>query len=193
MSISALNIPNGNSIYCQNLTVAPFLTGASSTITTSTTASTSSSTGALIVSGGMAVKGSEYIGGSLFLPSTGGTATALTYFEELAFSYAFTGAYVGQITGKIVRLNDIVWIYFDGVSGTASADTIHATASVIPARFIPQNSAYCSCLVMSNSTMVNGTVLIQNDGNIIFYVGTASNFSASGNDGVMKSAISYKI
>lgn len=102
------------------------------------------------------------------LPTSGGTATTLDYYEEWTGTVTLSGGFAANPTGTayIVRIGTFVYMDFGSASLTASANsstsnvnfTFSNSGSNIPTRFAPTTSQFCAgCVtVYDNSTVVTG-------------------------------------
>jgi len=149
--------------------------------------------------------------GTLLLPTTGGTATNLSYYEEYTAAFGFTGPWGGGATTytrnvNITRVGRIVTLRIDGINQTQNlAASILMTGS-LPARFVPTattDSTFFDFQVtlLDNGNIVNGDLQMSNTGGIrIFmmkYTGTApftyTNSTGTGNCGFNNLNISYSV
>jgi len=80
-------------------------------------------------------------GGSLYLPTVGGTPTALNYYEEASpISVTWNwGANTTSANVTFIRIGNIVTANFAQIQwvGISGASTISSNASTIPTRFLP--------------------------------------------------------
>ena len=141
--------------------------------------------GAIIVTG--AISCGTISPQNILLPTTGGTATALNYYEEATTSIALApsigGAYVYNGNVYIIRIGKIITIRIPSFSGnTLGGYMIAAAASGIPLRFRPtQNVVFGIPIMMSDGTSgINqnnpGQLVIYSSGEIRIY----SSFGGSG-------------
>ena len=140
---------------------------------------------------------------SILLPTVGGTATNLNYYEE----YSTSGAQLGGIwasdqncTLKFVRIGSVCCMQLTA-SILANA-TISTTISLvlgggIPTRFRPSNDVLSSLVVQDNgSTICNGLLLVKSTGSMVIsnINGTAfSGISTFGTSGVFNFSHSYSV
>lgn len=116
----------------------------------------------------------------------------MNYFEEsVPFSYTSSGASLATFTGTLSRLNSIITMKFDTVSAASSGVASAIAFSTIDTRFRPGVDTYAQLMVMSNSTMVLGTLKIGSNGICTLYTGVNSNFSASGNNGIYAGVVTF--
>lgn len=168
-------------------------TGFSSTnpiSTTNSTDSSSSSTGSLITTGGIGCGKKLYVGDALFLPTTGGTATGLNYYEVYSHSTTWSGIWASPILGGVTITKVNNWVMLNGVAiiGTATTASFITMDTALPARFCPANDNYIQAIVRNNGASSNtGTIEILTTGVIKIYllVGTnpESNFTGTGSSG----------
>jgi hypothetical protein len=165
---------------------------------TSGTAASSSTTGALVVTGGVGISGACYFGGASFWPTTGGTATGLSYYEEASVSFTLSGPWTASqtMTSYFVRIgSNITWSWAPISSAGHTATTI-TSSTAIPTRFFPVNLKYFPILGLSNATIVNGVMTLSAAGAFIFYAGvgtTLANWSNTGTDTVYGGSVSWNI
>jgi hypothetical protein len=109
-------------------------TGSAHRFYTGTTELANFSSNGLTITGGL----------GLILPTTGGTAANLSYYEEYAYSTAFTGPYsIANVNFSITRIGRVVTMTMTSLSTSAvstnsSAGFVNATS--LPTRFCPPAS-----------------------------------------------------
>lgn len=82
-------------------------------------------------------------GTSVLLPTSGGTPTALTFYEELSTTVDFTsGMFAGALTANVqfTRVGNMVTMLLSSATTTANGTPGVLTSTVIPARFRPNVS-----------------------------------------------------
>ena len=108
-----------------------------------TTDSSGLLTGAIQCSGGVSISKKIYTGSGIMLPTTGGTASLLSYYEEYTMSVAFGpsggGSYLFNGNTYITRIGKIVTWRIPVFTGTSNALGGYITATVAPVltRFCP--------------------------------------------------------
>jgi hypothetical protein len=134
----------------------------------------------------------------LKLPTSGGTATALNYYEEATTSIALApsigGAYVYNGNVYIIRIGKLVTIRIPFFTGNALGGyMIAAAASGIPVRFRPSsNAVFAIPIMMSNGTSgINqnypGQLVIASTGEIRIYssCGGTGTFTSGAGSGLL--------
>jgi hypothetical protein len=161
--------------------------------------STSATSGALVVGGGVGVAQNLYVGGNLHVPTTGGTSTALNYYENTSaapFSYALLGALnAGSLTGQFVRIGNAVTLIWNPVTPAANvaAALLTVAAASVPARFRPTTPCSAVVLVVDNSTTSIGSASVLADGSISFALAAATVFTNAGNTGLLAGSLTYHV
>jgi len=104
----------------------------------------------------------------VLLPTTGGTATALAYYEEYNHVTTWSGpiATTAAITCPITRVGRMVTIKIPSVNGTGNGTSSNLSMTTSPpARFCPTVQIYCEYgLTANNGVFSNGYFLIQPSG-----------------------------
>jgi hypothetical protein len=129
------------------------------------------------------------------LQTTGGTGTALNYYEELTHTSNVTGIWAAAqaVTMKLTRIGNQVNVQFNNVSAAATINATIALDIALPARFRPGQAKMFFCKVMDNSADVSGTVEVLSTGFMTWRVGIATSFTSSGNGGFYGGAVSYQV
>ena len=153
---------------------------------TSTTASTSATTGSLIVNGGVG------IGGSMYLPTSGGTASALNYYEESSPSVTTAGGLVTTFTINIVKIGKSVTITFPALSSTATASS-GIYFSNLPTRFGSViSNLYLPCIAYKNGVYQMGCVNISGQTVTWYADATGATFTSGQTCGWRAASINYQ-
>ena len=81
-----------------------------------TTESSSTTSGALTVSGGVGISKNLYLGGSLYLPTSGGTPSSLNYYEEGSSTLTLSGLWASNptATASWIRIGSCI-LYTDAM------------------------------------------------------------------------------
>lgn len=142
--------------------------------------------------------GQVTLGVGLFLPTSGGTATLLNYYEELTYSMTFTGIWAANqtVSARIVRNGKLVVIMFPSVLATANAAASITTAagSELPARFRPFQNINMYTRVLSGGASGAGYFVVTTAGAIDVSASlTGAAFASSGNGGFVQTVISYHV
>ena len=173
-------VVNGGVGIAGNLNVGGTV-GLTSLSLSGTTDSSSTSTGTLIVDGGAGIAKNLYVGGNVYLPTTGGTSTALNYYEELAsFTLTFTGLWASNQNTNchFVRVGSQVTMMIEAVNATANTSTVNhfTSTNAIPARFRPAIILNLPCVLIDNGADVLGGMLGINLGGVTVTLITGGNF-----------------
>jgi hypothetical protein len=161
-------------------------------VVSGTTQSTTKDTGALIIEGGAGIEKDVFVGGKvdvttgIVLPTSGGTASTLDYYEEYSAAESIYGTdrtsdfftTAKTMTIQFIRIGNVVTFQWENEISTvaSSGSNYMVLAGAIPTRFRPSYSHNISMPVYAhnNATDVFGTVLIRLDGDIRFYGGLTS-------------------
>jgi hypothetical protein len=154
------------------------------------------------VAGTMSSSGAATLGG-LILPTTGGTAATLSYYED---SYAHTMNMIGPKTGYSVsltllisRIGNIVTIKLPNtMQASVSANITQAfqpatAGDYIPARFRPSLGIYAMCAITDNTLNQTGFWSGLSTGFFTIGNSAAVAFTASGLAGFFPQVITYQI
>lgn len=135
----------------------------------------------------------------LYLPTSGGTAALLNYYETETLSVTWTGVWsVGQGgTIYLTKLGRMVVLHTLQTNAAGNTAALVTTSTLIPARYLPNSGSniwYHEMPVVSNGTIVSGGISISTGGTITIY-GTASfgNFPASGSNGVACTSVCWTV
>jgi len=88
----------------------------------------------------------------ILLPTSGGTATTLNYYEEYKSTITFSGAWASNLTRDlyIVRVGKMCTLHFVGGNQIANSSPTFISAAAIPNRFFPIVAAVGMCSVTNN-------------------------------------------
>lgn len=109
---------------------------------------------------------------NIVMPTSGGTASVLNYYEEYVASYIFSGPW-GATTYtrnvKAIRIGKNVTLSIDGIFRTGSVAAVITTSTGLPSRFIPPTSTDSleidlPVTCVNNGIIVNGNLKISNSG-----------------------------
>ena len=132
--------------------------------------------------------------GGYMLPTSGGTATALNYYEVYNYSTTFSGpATTPTVHFKIVRVgNQVTMTQTDGfVSITPSTSTFFYSNTNLPSRFIPAANLYLPIVVTNNGSQVFG-IISAGQGLLEIYNGYSS-FGTAGYAGWQPFSITWNV
>ncbi len=135
----------------------------------------------LVSTGTQSFAGEKTFTTGIVLPTSGGTAAQLNYYEESTFTATLTGCTSNpSVTAKFVRIGKFVQIYIP--SNTCTSNSTSATITGMPTRIYPTSAE-----VMTLGRTVDASVSavsefrISTSGVITFFKDIASNnFTASG-------------
>lgn len=177
-----------------SLTVNGNTTAVGTLVNTNTTDSSSSVTGALITSGGCGIGKKLYVGDALYLKTTGGTQTALDYYESYVYHPTFTGIWAADQVGtmRIVKVGAQVMIQVEALAAAANAASTIAFAagSEIPSRFRPLSDVSHGIFVVDGGTFRQGRIRITTAGQIV--IGTNASFGSfagAGSSGISEANV----
>ncbi len=147
---------------------------------------------------GAIIEGNLTLYSGVLLPTSGGTATLLNYYEELTYSMTFTGIWAANqtVSARIVRNGKLVVIMFPSVLATANAAASITTAagSELPARFRPFQNINMYTRVLSGGASGAGYFVVTTAGAIDVSASlTGAAFASSGNGGFVQTVISYHV
>ncbi len=164
-----------------------------------TTDSSSTATGAIVTAGGLGVAKTIYTGTGISLPTSGGTATTLAYYQESTQSNTATGIWaLGQaLTLTFTRIGRIVTLIIPAVSSTSNTASTITFSTAIPTQYRPANAIYVPFAVIDNGVNKNGSLQISSASviqiaNVALATGnTFSAFTGSGSSGFQAQGVSY--
>lgn len=119
--------------------------------------------------------GTIYMGNGIALPTVGGTATVLDYYEVYGTAVTFNNAIPNTTVDLLfTRIGGMVYLKIESFANTTSSYSgtrpITGTA-VIPTSFLPQNLRQTIIIVAAASQQAIGIVTIDTSGNINIYSG----------------------
>lgn len=163
---------------------------------TGTTNATSSSTGTVQSLGGLAVGGNFYTNGSLYLPTTGGTAFPLNNYSEYILNATATGPYAsGQlITFRIVRAGSKVTMSWTPI--VALAATFNAAMTItpsLPTGFGTNSDQLEIPIYVQNNVVQLGVLQINSNAITIFGDQSKGNFLSVNQTGVLSGSASWNV
>lgn len=148
-------------------------------------------TGAIITSGGLGVLKNISCGSGIYLPTTGGTASQLNYYEEFDTSIAFTGPVSGNMSVHFTRIGRSIFFHWDSLYGT-STSAVKFTGTIAQTRFRPVHSIAFVVYGQNNSANTWLILNITNTGTVTFGLGpNDAVFTGSGGCAVWESCVCY--
>lgn len=125
-------------------------------------------------------------GGGIQLPTSGGTPSTLSYYEEFTFTPTFTGAWSNTMTVRYVRIGKQVTVVLNQRTLPAISGSTLVSTNGIPTRFQPNTTLTMPCTVLNNSIYEIGSILFDETNGVIT-IGAGNNlnsFSSSGSCGL---------
>lgn len=115
------------------------------------------------------------------LQTTGGTPTALNYYEEGSFNLTFTGPFTTTVSCNFVRVGKSVNFNMNWSTNVASTGTFFTTSS-LPARLAPAIAVDTQIWVMDNSAWLTtpGRILVSGTSISVYKANQTTAFTASG-------------
>ena len=168
-----------------------------------TTDASSSTTGSVIFSGGVGIAKKLYVGTGIYLPTSGGTASQLNYYEEatatgnLLKSGTANDFYTvsTSITIYITRIGRLVCIQFPDPYGTTAAAGIMSLPGIIPSRFRQGNGKNNDQIIsaVDNGVYKRAIMEVEPTGDLKIYSEGFTNFSSGNIVSMNSSSITYYI
>lgn len=135
--------------------------------------------------------------GGIKLPTTGGTASILNYYENNTFTCNWTGAAVTSETVRFTMIGNQVTLVFGSLSATFASATTLLAATILPVRLRPITSPvyqYIQYLDNGGYSTSSGQVLVNISGSISIFTNGASGFFAGpGNVGHQAFVVTYLV
>ena len=199
----AKRIVCGNFVCNGNTFSGGIVTGSSITITGSTD-SISSITGELTCAGGASIAKKLYVGTGIMLPSTGGTASILDYYERatsfpVMFQSTVTGGTTSIVNILLTRIGNIVQIQIPDMYINANGGYItNNPGYYLPTRFCPNTMSWLDFSIHTiniGSYQDAGTLSINTAGQILIYKSNSNPyFSVGAGSGITsKTNITYQL
>jgi hypothetical protein len=199
MSIQQLEQPNNLKLYMGNIIPSSINTNTvttttlnsvsvinAGTVTTSNVSCTNlnNATGTLNLQVGDAAN--VNIGTAIQLPTTGGTAASLDYYENYTIATTATGPWASaqNTTLYISRIGALCSCVLTGINAAATTSSVITVTATVPTRLLPIVSGTTSVISgISNSLGVSGSITVL-AGVITIYSGPAGgSFASTGNAG----------
>jgi hypothetical protein len=158
-----------------------------------TTSATDTLTGSLICSGGASIAKRLYCD-SIYLSTTGGTPSALSYYEEISFTSTLEGAFTSYNPYVYIhasRIGNMILLSFSQSIGAGSPYIELTITDYLPARFCPSSESEPAVTVYSGGDSIIGSVLIATNGKMMFFKNDGTNFS--GTYGIKGGGVTYCI
>lgn len=173
----------------KRFSVSPTLTEMTTPITTTnSTDSSSSTTGSLITTGGIGCAKKLYVGTSIFFPTAGQTATALSTYEEYTFSTTFGPIWASNVAIDIrvvIFGGNVIYYIPENAStvATSTGATLQASTN-LPARYLAAGNINTRIgipmIVLDNGVKLTGVCRLENTGNFRILKTSGATFGASG-------------
>jgi hypothetical protein len=134
---------------------------------------------------------------TLLLPTTGGTATALNYYEELNTTFAFTGPFSQNMTVRLIRIGRMAMLAWQDFVFASSSSALLTSTGAIPSRFRPYSNFGSAGNIGQNNSINIETIFFE----IVAGTGTINigltlnknNFASTGNCGVWSGSLSWVV
>jgi hypothetical protein len=136
------------------------------------------------------------LSGGLVLPTTGGTATPLGYYEEYTFSTTFSGPFTSVLNAiKVVRIGNLVTMHSPLFNTKPSGSATYFTSTAaLPVRFRPAVLTLGSGQSLDNSVWYASCIGVQSTGFIEIYKGViGSTFVSTGPAGFHAFGMSWTV
>lgn len=163
----------------------------------STTDSSSVTTGALITAGGAAIGKKLYVGTGIYLPTSGGTAAELNFYEEnYTFNTNVTGIWAAaqNINVIVTRIGNIVTLQLPTTLATATTSAFITFSSALPTRFRPAVLSIIPIVVRDNTVNKRGSVIIQTNGVLAMGINYYTDvFAGAGSSGFVATSLTYHL
>lgn len=130
----------------------------------------------------------------IYLPTSGGTPSPLSYYEEYTELVTYAGGFTVNPTNQtvdIVKIGNIINVYIHPFAGVSNATTAITSSTLLPTRFRPVATTTIACQVFDNNLRILGYVSILNTGAIFIETcnmtsGQPGLFTASGSKGIQR-------
>jgi hypothetical protein len=147
-----------------------------------TTNSTSISTGALILSaGGLGVNNDIWCA-NLFLPTSGGTPSALNVYEQnnvTASTWTFGAATSASTNITLSMIGNLVVLNIPTFTITSVQTSTIVSNTAIPSRFRVSTQKLIPCTYHNSGTILTGTLTISTNGTFTFASSAAGNITTT--------------
>lgn len=138
-----------------------------------------------------------YVGTDLYLQTTGGTASPLSYYEQANYNSTLAGALgtaAPTCIGNITRTGNVVTYNFQATSGISSSAAPIAWITSLPTRFRPSVQRDFVIGTINGATLDTGLIRISAAGAITAYATVATgNFTNGVTVGIYGTCISWTI
>lgn len=112
--------------------------------------------------------------GTLLLPTAGGTASSLNFYQELDTSVTFTGVPLGTsqvVTAHLARVGKVVTMTLEGFTTTGNGLNGVLNGTAIPSQFRPVATYEVPMDVVDNNLNVVGFLNLDTSGALTIYRG----------------------
>jgi hypothetical protein len=144
--------------------------------------------------GGFETNG-PFISTEIKLPTSGGTSTALNYYEEATQSNTFSGIWASaqSFTIYFTRIGKMVNCTIGTVEATANTASFITLDTVLPTRFRPRTLLYQPVIVTDNGVAITGMMQIGTGGTVYIVTIPGANFTGSGTSGLAGTSLSWQV
>jgi hypothetical protein len=134
---------------------------------------------------------------SVTLATTGGTAAALNYYEDLSTTWNWSGIWAAPqtVTARFVRIGKKVTFYSPVTLATANTAS-HITSSAVPLRFQPATTLNTPIITIDNGSAGEIGFVTYSTGFTTFSIfnsAASNNFSGAGNSGFLDFYMEYLV
>ena len=157
------------------------------------TDSSSTTTGAMTVSGGVGIAKNLYVGNSLYLPTSGGTPSALNYYEEnTGITLTLSGLWSGNLsaTTHLIKVGNIITANIRYTTSTTNTTGTYFNGTGLPSTYYPPATIYTPIILINNISAVIGTIAISASGAMTFTLASGT-FPSGTTSGVGGSIVTW--
>ena len=157
------------------------------------TDSSSTTTGAMTVSGGVGIAKNLYVGSSLYLPTSGGTPSALNYYEEnTGITLTLSGLWSGNLsaTTHLIKVGNIITANIRSTTSTTNTTGTYFNGTGLPSIYYPPATIYNPITLINNISAVIGTISISTSGAMTFTLASGT-FPSGTTSGIGGSIVTW--
>jgi hypothetical protein len=182
-------------------TTGSLITGGGAGFSGNINASGSITAGTAINAGSASIAGNITLGGgniiNLLLPTTGGSATVLSYYEQFNFNSILAGALgtaAPTCIGNITRFGNVVTYNYQSTTGLASSTAQIVWATNLPSRFTPSVQRDLIAGTQNGAVFSTGILRILTTGQIQCFATMATgSFTSGGTVGFYGGCVTWTI
>lgn len=181
-AISASNLSNTNSgdVTLATIGAVPNGSGASLSGQVLTLQPADGTNPGILTTGTQTIAGNKTFSTGVTLPTTGGTASLMNFYEATTHATTFTGAATtASLTIRLERIGNVVTMRIPLMTIAFSTTGVFNNASALPTRFRPIQVMQWPEIVQDNSTTALGRIQLTTGGGIVISASTGgANYSA---------------